>query len=30
MGVQFEGLSPADEAKVRKFLSLREPMFYDE
>ena len=30
MGVQFEGLSPDDEAKVRKFLSLREPMFYDE
>ena len=30
MGVQFEGLSAADEAKVRKFLSLREPMFYDE
>jgi uncharacterized protein (TIGR02266 family) len=30
MGVQFESLSPEDEAKVRKFLSLREPMFYDE
>lgn len=30
MGVQFESLSPADEAKVRKFLSLRDPMFYDD
>jgi uncharacterized protein (TIGR02266 family) len=30
MGVQFESLSAEDEAKVRKFLSLREPMFYDE
>jgi uncharacterized protein (TIGR02266 family) len=30
MGVQFEGLSPADEAKIRKFLSLRDPLFYDD
>ncbi len=29
MGVQFESLSSEDEAKIRKFLSLREPMFYD-
>jgi uncharacterized protein (TIGR02266 family) len=30
MGVQFESLSPADEAKIRKFLSLRDPLFYDD
>lgn len=30
MGVQFEALSADDERKLRKFLSLREPMFYDE
>ncbi|MDB4940938.1 MAG: hypothetical protein JWP97_472 [Labilithrix sp.] len=30
MGVQFEGLSAEDEATIRKFLSLREPMFYDD
>jgi uncharacterized protein (TIGR02266 family) len=29
MGVQFEQLSPEDETNIRKFLSLREPMFYD-
>lgn len=29
MGVQFEHLSPADEQNIRKFLALREPMFYD-
>lgn len=29
MGVQFDKLSADDEAKIRKFLSLREPMFYD-
>jgi uncharacterized protein (TIGR02266 family) len=29
MGVQFEQLSPEDEKNIRKFLSLREPMFYD-
>jgi uncharacterized protein (TIGR02266 family) len=30
MGVQFEGLGPDDEAKIRKFLSLRDPLFYDD
>lgn len=30
MGVQFESLSAHDEAKIRKFLSLRDPMFYDD
>lgn len=30
MGVQFEALSPDDERKLQKFLSLREPMFYDD
>lgn len=30
MGVQFESLSPQDEAKIRKFLSLRDPLFYDD
>jgi hypothetical protein len=30
MGVQFEALSPEDEAKIRKFLSVREPLFYDD
>jgi uncharacterized protein (TIGR02266 family) len=30
MGVQFESLSPQDETKIRKFLSLREPLFYDD
>lgn len=29
MGVQFENVSAEDEAKIRKFLSLREPLFYD-
>jgi uncharacterized protein (TIGR02266 family) len=29
MGVQFDGISPEDEAKIRTFLSLREPLFYD-
>jgi uncharacterized protein (TIGR02266 family) len=29
MGVQFEGVSAEDEAKIRKFLSVREPLFYD-
>jgi len=30
LGVQFDGLTPAVEAKVRKFIALREPMFYDD
>jgi uncharacterized protein (TIGR02266 family) len=30
MGVQFESLSPEDDAKIRKFLLLRDPMFYDD
>lgn len=30
MGVQFEGLSPEDDAKIRKFLLLRDPLFYDD
>ncbi len=30
MGVQFESLTADDEKNIRKFLSLREPMFYDE
>ncbi len=30
MGIQFERLAPEDEGKIRKFLSLREPMFYDD
>jgi uncharacterized protein (TIGR02266 family) len=30
MGVQFETLSPTDEAKIRHFLALRDPLFYDE
>jgi uncharacterized protein (TIGR02266 family) len=30
MGVQFENLSPDDEAKIRKFLALRDPLFYDD
>lgn len=30
MGVQFESLSEADEKKLRKFLSLRDPLFYDD
>lgn len=29
IGVQFEKVSAEDEARIRKFLSLREPMFYD-
>ncbi len=29
MGVQFESVSPEDEAAIRKFLSVREPLFYD-
>jgi uncharacterized protein (TIGR02266 family) len=29
MGVQFEGVGSDDEAKIRKFLSLRDPLFYD-
>jgi uncharacterized protein (TIGR02266 family) len=29
MGVQFDGLSAEDEAQIRKFLSVREPMLYD-
>lgn len=29
MGVQFEGVSAGDEAKIRKFLSQRDPLFYD-
>ena len=29
MGVQFEDLSAEDAEKIRKFLSLREPMLYD-
>lgn len=30
IGVQFDGLSSDDEAAIRKFLSLRDPMFYDD
>lgn len=30
MGVQFEGLAPEVDAKLKRFLSLREPLFYDE
>jgi len=30
IGVQFEGLTPDDEGKIRKFLSLRDPLFYDD
>ncbi len=30
MGVQFETLAPDDEARIRKFLSLRDPLFYDD
>jgi uncharacterized protein (TIGR02266 family) len=30
MGVQFETLTPDDEARIRKFLSLRDPLFYDD
>jgi uncharacterized protein (TIGR02266 family) len=30
MGVQFENLTASDEAALRKFLSLRDPMFYDD
>jgi uncharacterized protein (TIGR02266 family) len=30
MGVQFEGLSDDDDAKIRKFLSVRDPLFYDD
>jgi uncharacterized protein (TIGR02266 family) len=30
MGVQFDDLTPKDDAKIRKFLSLRDPMFYDD
>ena len=30
MGVQFEALSPDDEEKIRKFLALRDPLFYDD
>jgi uncharacterized protein (TIGR02266 family) len=30
MGVQFETLAPGDEARIRKFLSLRDPLFYDD
>jgi uncharacterized protein (TIGR02266 family) len=30
MGVQFEALAPVDEARIRKFLSLRDPLFYDD
>jgi hypothetical protein len=27
--VQLDALTPGDEAKIRKFLSLRDPLFYD-
>jgi uncharacterized protein (TIGR02266 family) len=30
MGIRFEALSPADEARVRAFLATREPLFYPE
>jgi uncharacterized protein (TIGR02266 family) len=30
IGVAFERLSAEDEGKIRKFLSMREPLFYDE
>lgn len=30
MGVQFAALAPAQEAKIREFLAMREPMFYDD
>ena len=30
MGVQFETLSPEDEAKIRKFTKVRDPLFYEE
>ncbi|MEA2747386.1 MAG: hypothetical protein QOI41_1529, partial [Myxococcales bacterium] len=30
MGVQFETLTPEDESRIRKFLSLRDPLFYDD
>jgi uncharacterized protein (TIGR02266 family) len=30
MGVQFETLAPDDEARIRKFLALRDPLFYDD
>jgi uncharacterized protein (TIGR02266 family) len=29
MGMEFERVSPEDETRIAKFLSLREPMFYD-
>ncbi len=29
MGVEFDGIKPEDEAKIRAFLSVREPLFYD-
>ena len=29
LGVQLDALAPDDEAKIRKFLSLRDPLFYD-
>jgi uncharacterized protein (TIGR02266 family) len=29
LGVQLDALTPDDEAKIRKFLSLRDPLFYD-
>ena len=30
MGVQFETLAPDEETRIRKFLSLRDPLFYDD
>ena len=30
LGVEFEGMTPEEEKRIRKFLSLREPMFYDD
>lgn len=30
LGVQFERLRPADQARVERFLSTRSPLFYDE
>jgi uncharacterized protein (TIGR02266 family) len=30
MGIQFESLTPEDEENIRQFLSLREPLFYDD
>ena len=30
MGIQFDALTPEQEAKIREFLKFREPLFFDD